>query len=189
MEENLNNDIEDFDFKDFKIEIKPIGIIKNTISNPALVADKTGLFQNKDKDAVQKGFDETEEEISEIILRDDLKDAICGIEDYSNLVILYWGHGISKEARTLSKVHPMGDTNYPLTGLFCTCSPARPNPVLMTVVKLLKTENNTLFVKGLDAINNSPVIDIKPYVSEFFPKDNISVPGWMETIAKRHNSE
>ncbi len=177
------------DIKDFKIEIKPIGIIKNTISNPALVADKTGLFQSSDKKAVEKGFNETDEEISEIILRDDLNDALYGIEDYSHLIILYWGHGISQDARSLLKVHPMGDRDFPLTGLFCTCSPARPNPVLMTVVKLIERRDNILVVKGLDAINESPVIDIKPYVSEFFPVSNTAVPGWMKTIAQRHNTQ
>ena len=83
----------------------------------------------------------------------------------------------------------MGNKDIPLTGLFCTCSPARPNPVLMTVARLCGREKNILKVSGFDGINNTPVLDIKPYVSEFYPRKNISVPGWMETIAKRHNSE
>ncbi|MBN2733616.1 MAG: tRNA (N6-threonylcarbamoyladenosine(37)-N6)-methyltransferase TrmO [Methanomicrobiaceae archaeon] len=170
------------------IEIKPIGIIRNSISDPALVADEKGLRQNRDKKAVQKGFHETEEEVSEIILREELKDLLSGIEEYSHLIILYWGHGISGDARTLKKVHPMGDESFPLTGLFCTCSPARPNPILMTVVELIERNNNILKVKGLDAIDKSPVVDIKPYVSEFFPRNDVSIPEWMRKIADNHNS-
>jgi tRNA-Thr(GGU) m(6)t(6)A37 methyltransferase TsaA len=172
-----------------KIIINPIGIIKNSISSPALLADKKGLRQNSDKEAVRKGFDETEEIVSEIILKDNLKELLSGIEDYSHIVILYWGHEISDEGRELKKVHPMGNPDLPFAGLFCTCSPARPNPILMTVAELIEKSGNVLKVKGLDAINNSPVLDIKPYVSEFFPRKNTYVPDWMKKIAERHNSE
>lgn len=67
-------------------------------------------------------------------------------------------------------------------GIFSTCSPARSNPVLMTVVRLVQREGNVLRMTGLDAIDGSPVIDIKPSVSEFHPREGIRIPAWMERI-------
>ena len=175
--------------KEDTIILNPIGIVKNSIKSPALVADRDGLRQNSDTKAVQKGFYETEEEISEIILNKEFEELLDGIEEYSHIVVLYWGHGITEEGRNLKKVHPMGSKDMPLTGLFCTSSPARPNPVLMTVTRLCGREKNILKVSGFDGINNTPVLDIKPYVSEFYPRKNISVPGWMQKIADEHYSE
>jgi tRNA (Thr-GGU) A37 N-methylase len=76
----------------------------------------------------------------------------------------------------------MGRKDLPEVGIFSTCSPARPNPVLTTVVRLVRRRDNVLEVTGLDAINGSPVIDIKPYVSEFYPREDIRIPAWMEQI-------
>jgi tRNA (Thr-GGU) A37 N-methylase len=76
----------------------------------------------------------------------------------------------------------MGRRDLPEVGIFSTCSPARPNPVLTTVVRLIRREKNVLTVTGLDAIDGSPVIDIKPYVSEFYPREGVRIPAWMEQI-------
>ena len=76
----------------------------------------------------------------------------------------------------------MGREDIPLTGIFSTCSPARPNPVLMTVVELRQRRGNVLTVAGLDAINGSPVIDIKPYVAEFYPREGVVVAEWMARL-------
>jgi tRNA-Thr(GGU) m(6)t(6)A37 methyltransferase TsaA len=59
------------------------------------------------------------------------------------------------------KVHPQGDLNKPLRGVFSMRSPMRPNPIGLTRVRLLKKEGNTLLVEGLDALDGSPIIDIK----------------------------
>ena len=76
----------------------------------------------------------------------------------------------------------MGNPEYPLVGLFSTCSPARPNPILTTVVRLIEKEGNVLHVTGLDAIDKSPVLDIKPHVREFYPAGEVRIPEWMERI-------
>jgi tRNA (Thr-GGU) A37 N-methylase len=71
--------------------------------------------------------------------------------------------------------------DYPEVGIYATCSPARPNPVLMTVVSLHGRRGNVLEVSGMDAVDGSPVIDIKPYVADFYPRD-VRIPGWMQRI-------
>ena len=164
------------------IAIIPVGMIHNAVTEPHLVAGKDGLTMQVRHDIMVDRIRKTDAEISEIVIHEGLEDLLEGIEEYSHLVILYWAHAVPEERRSLTRVHPMGRKDFPEVGIFGTCSPARPNPVLMTVVRLLRREENVLTVTGLDAIDGSPVIDIKPYVSEFYPREGIRIPGWMEQI-------
>ncbi|OYT47041.1 tRNA (N6-threonylcarbamoyladenosine(37)-N6)-methyltransferase TrmO [Candidatus Bathyarchaeota archaeon ex4484_231] len=88
-------------------------------------------------------------------------EALDGIEKLTHINVLYWMHRLTEKNRGKLKVHPRGDLNRPLTGVFTTRSPVRPNPIGLTRVKLLKRKGKVLFVKGLDALDGSPVIDIK----------------------------
>ncbi len=164
------------------IVLHPVGIIHNTIREPHLVANEDGLSVQGRHEAMVERIRRTDTEVSEIVIRDDLDDILEGIEEYSHLVVLYWAHAVPHERRTLTRVHPMGRKDLPEVGIFSTCSPARPNPVLMTIVRLLKRNGNILEVTGLDAIDGSPVIDIKPYVSGFCPREGIRIPAWMQRI-------
>jgi tRNA (Thr-GGU) A37 N-methylase len=94
---------------------------------------------------------------------------------------------VPEESRSLTQVHPMGRKDTPLSGIFSTCSPARPNPVLTCVVQFCARKENVLQVKGLDAIDGSPVIDIKPYVNDFYPKNDVTVPSWMHKLCQEMN--
>jgi len=76
----------------------------------------------------------------------------------------------------------MGRKEIPLMGVFSTCSPARPNPVLTTVVRLCGRKENVLEITGLDTVDGSPVIDIKPYVKDSYPQERVTIPEWMEQL-------
>lgn len=89
--------------------------------------------------------------------------ALDGIESYSHLIVIYHMHRV-KGTRGL-KIHPQGRKEITKLGLFATRSPYRPNPIGVTVVKLLERNSNILKVKGLDAIDGSPIIDIKPCIT------------------------
>lgn len=168
--------------------LRPIGIVRNNVAAPPLVAGKDGLKLNGAFEETMEKFRDVPDAVSEIILKEEYAELCEDIEAYSHLVIIYWGHEITEEGRSLKKVHPMGVTTNPLTGLFCTCSPARPNPVLTKVVSLVRVKGNVLTVLGLDAIDKSPVIDIKPYVREFYPQDGIRIPDWMQKITEEYDS-
>ena len=88
-------------------------------------------------------------------------EALEGIEKLSYIDVLYWMHKLTEKDRRKLKVHPRGDLSKPLTGVFATRSPMRPNPIGLTRVRLLRRERNVLFVEGLDALDGSPIIDIK----------------------------
>ena len=88
-------------------------------------------------------------------------DGLQGIEGYAELLILYWIDRLEISDREVLVVHPRGDTRRPVRGVFSTRSPHRPNPIGISRVKLIRREGNTLFVEGLDAVDGTPVIDIK----------------------------
>ncbi|MCW4025052.1 MAG: tRNA (N6-threonylcarbamoyladenosine(37)-N6)-methyltransferase TrmO [Candidatus Bathyarchaeota archaeon] len=172
-----------------QIQIRPVGVIKNKVKKPFLKPEDSDLKLQKEIDAIRKDFRKSCNQISEIIINKDIADILDGVEAYSHLVVLYWAHQVPKESRRLTKVHPMGRKETPLSGIFSTCSPARPNPLLMSIVRLCAKKENVLQVKGLDAIDGSPVIDIKPYVKEFYPQKDVLTPDWMQKLCQEMNNE
>jgi tRNA-Thr(GGU) m(6)t(6)A37 methyltransferase TsaA len=165
-----------------EMTLLPVGIIKNRVDEPFLVAGGAGLEMRGELDATMKHVREVREAISEIVIDETLAGVLDGIEEYSHLVVLYWAHKVPEEGRSLTRVHPMGRADIPEVGIFSTCSPARPNPVLTTVVRLSRRRENVLEVAGLDAVDGSPVIDIKPYVKDSYPQEGVGVPDWMERL-------
>jgi tRNA-Thr(GGU) m(6)t(6)A37 methyltransferase TsaA len=164
------------------MQLQPVGVIRNNITKPSLVAGEGGISMQGDFAANRARIRAMSEEISEVRINEELTDILDGIEEFSHLMILYWGHRIPAHSRALRKVHPMGREDFPEVGIFATRSPARPNPVLLTVVRLCGKHGNVLEVSGLDAVDGSPVIDIKPYVREFYPRTDVRIPGWMQQI-------
>lgn len=102
-----------------------------------------------------------------------------GIEDFSHLIILYWVHlrDNEEERRTLL-VFPRRHGVDVETGVFACRSPSRPNPIGLCVAELLRIKECTLIVKGLDALERSPIIDVKPYIPRADSIPNARVPEW-----------
>jgi tRNA-Thr(GGU) m(6)t(6)A37 methyltransferase TsaA len=102
-----------------------------------------------------------------------------GIEGFSHLIILYWIHlRDNEEDRRTILVYPRRHAVNVETGVFACRSPSRPNPIGLCVVELVRIEECTLIVRGLDALEGSPIIDIKPYIprADAFPEAR--VPEW-----------
>ncbi|XHH07635.1 MAG: tRNA (N6-threonylcarbamoyladenosine(37)-N6)-methyltransferase TrmO [Candidatus Bathyarchaeia archaeon] len=165
-------------------QIRPVGVIKNQVKEPFLKTEDSDLKLQKEIDVIKTDIKSSCNQTSEIVINKDITDILDGVEAYSHLVVLYWAHKVPEGSRRLTKVHPMGRKDTPLSGIFSTCSPARPNPVLTSVVRLCARKENVLQVKGLDAIDGSPVIDIKPYVKDFYPQKDVLVPNWMHKLCQ-----
>ncbi len=103
--------------------------------------------------------------ISEIVVQKQLTEALEGIEGFSHLFVLFYLHQVSAQEKTVLKVHPHGKRDLPFVGVYATRTAFRPNPIGLAVVELLKREGNVLFVRGLDAFGETPVLDLKPYDS------------------------
>jgi tRNA-Thr(GGU) m(6)t(6)A37 methyltransferase TsaA len=139
-----------------KIILNPIGYVKTEA-----VGD-----QVKDKST-----------ISQIILSDELIEALEGITGFSHVFVLFWLDQVPKEKRMLLKVHPRGRMDMPLLGVFATRTNLRPNPIGLTLVELLDVKGNTLTVRGLDAFNGTRILDIKPF--DFWDTaENAKLPDW-----------
>ena len=102
-----------------------------------------------------------------------------GLNNFSHVIVLYWFHlrDNVNERRTLQVV-PRRHPGAPQVGVFASRSPSRPNPIGLCVVELIKIEECTLTVKGLDALEGSPIIDIKPYIPRADAIPNASAPEW-----------
>lgn len=101
------------------------------------------------------------------------------INDFSHIIILYWAHLRDNEKeRSVLQVFPRRHAVNIEVGVFACRSPSRPNPICLCVVELMKVEECTLIVKGLDALEGSPLIDIKPYLPRADSIPNAHVPEW-----------
>jgi len=99
-----------------------------------------------------------------LILDEKYIGAMDGLERYRYLLVIFQFH---RSAGYRERVHPMGDRSIPERGVLATRSPCRPNPIGVTVVEILSVESNTIRVTGLDALNETPILDIKPYEEDF----------------------
>ena len=124
--------------------------------------------------------------ISQIIIRDELVEALVGVDGFSHLFVLFWLNQISSKKRMTLKVHPRGRVDLPLLGVFATRTNLRPNPIGLTLVELLKVEDNTLTVRGLDAFDGTPVLDIKPFDS-WDNAEKARVPDWWIKLNNEKN--
>ncbi|MFQ6081034.1 MAG: tRNA (N6-threonylcarbamoyladenosine(37)-N6)-methyltransferase TrmO [Candidatus Bathyarchaeia archaeon] len=147
-----------------KIELKPIGFVKTKAIGKE-VRDRSN--------------------VSEVILRGDLAEALDGIGDFSHLFVIFWMHEISNEERRTMKVHPRGRRDMPLLGVFATRTPHRPNPIGLTLVELLGVEGNVVTVRGLDAFDGTPVLDIKPFDYWDMAEDARFPEWWMRLRKER----
>jgi tRNA-Thr(GGU) m(6)t(6)A37 methyltransferase TsaA len=141
------------------VGLKPIGIVRNRVREPRM-----------------EGWEDVP---SDVIVRKNLTGALDGIEGYSHVVILFHLHKVSDDERNRTHCHPRGDPRYPLQGVFATRTQHRPNPVGISVVRLVKRRRNVLRVKGLDAINGTPVLDIKPYIPHYDAPSEVRLPEWV----------
>ena len=158
--------------------ISPIGIVKSKVDREVLKYSDDDLKLDLDA-ALNQGSDLIK---SMIIVNEEYIDCLDGIEDFSHLVILFWTHKVPDKARQIKKVHPAGIKKIPMKGIFATRSPVRPNPICKTTIKLIEKKGNKLLVEGLDAIDNTPVLDIKPHIPFYDSPMNIKLASWMYTL-------
>jgi len=148
-----------------KIQLTPIGYVKN-----------------ERKEVID---DHWEAIISEIILADNIiEKALDGIEAFSHLEVIFYMDKVSDEKAKAQHRHPRNDSNLPKLGTFAQRNKNRPNKIGLTTVELLERKGRTLKVKKLDAIDGTPILDIKPVMKEFEPKGDIKQPEWTQVIMK-----
>jgi tRNA-Thr(GGU) m(6)t(6)A37 methyltransferase TsaA len=141
------------------ITIEPIGEVKCRVKEP-----------------MRQGWGDV---VSELVLKPEFAEAIEGLEQFSYIIVLFWMHKAYPCSSPWGKIHPRGRQDLPLVGLFATRSPIRPNPIGIATVKLLEYRGNILKVTGLDAIDGTPILDIKPYLPECDSLATAKFPDWV----------
>lgn len=152
-----------------EIRLRPIGVVRNEVPGPER-AQWEGL-------------------VSEIVVDEEWAEALEGIGGFSHLVVLFWMGTSRRKTPPPSKVHPQSRMDLPLVGVFATRSPVRPNPIGLTTVELLEHRGNILTVKGLDAFDGTPVLDIKPYLARGAQIASPRHPEWLLRLWAAHDDE
>lgn len=138
------------------MELIPIGVIHSPYTNREETPRQGRL---SDKESILEIYSE-------------FKEGLEGIKDKRHIIILYWAHLGKRDV--LKTTTPFGPE---MKGVFATRSPSRPNPIALCIADLIKVEENRLYVRGVDAIDGSPILDIKPYVYEldslYGPEDTL----------------
>lgn len=106
--------------------------------------------------------------------------SIKGIEEFSHLEIVFYFNKVEDNKIQYEARHPRNNKDFPLVGIFAQRGKNRPNKLGATIVELIEIKNRQLIVKGLDAIDGTPIIDIKPVMNEFLPKGNVKQPNWSQ---------
>jgi len=126
------------------------------------------------------GFINKSNEITEIDICDEFTDALLGLESFSHIHVLYWFHqNDTPDKRSVLRVHPRKNEQNPLTGVFATHSPARPNLLALSVCRIISIASNRIRIHEIDARDGSPVIDIKCYIPPEKPLENVHLPEWV----------
>jgi tRNA-Thr(GGU) m(6)t(6)A37 methyltransferase TsaA len=111
-------------------------------------------------------------------------EALAGLTDFSHVEILFHMDQVDSSKIEKTARHPRNNTEWPKVGIFAQRGKNRPNQIGTTICKVLKVEGTKLHIEGLDAIDGSPVLDIKPWVSEFAPRGAVYQPSWISELMR-----
>jgi tRNA-Thr(GGU) m(6)t(6)A37 methyltransferase TsaA len=147
------------------IAFAPIGVVRNDVNKMS-----TGNWAQAE---------------SRIDINADLAPGLQGLADFSHVVVVFHLDRIppfDKDKQLLRK--PRGMEHLAPVGVFAQRTKFRPNPIGVTPVRLLSIQGNTLIVSGLDAMDGTPVLDVKPYIPEFDGVENVKMPDWVATMVQ-----
>jgi tRNA-Thr(GGU) m(6)t(6)A37 methyltransferase TsaA len=135
------------------------------------------------KTAVDEGWGRI---VSEIRIRPELAAGLLGLETFSHAVVVFLMHQATFDLTGHRTRRPRDRADMPLVGIFAQRSRHRPNPLGVSTVAIERVANSSLFVRGLDAIDGTPVLDIKPHVQAFDSPPSAVEPEWMSQLMEEY---
>jgi tRNA-Thr(GGU) m(6)t(6)A37 methyltransferase TsaA len=149
-------------------DIKPIGVVRGGRKEP--VDDDWGKVEAEIVlDAAQFSADST-----------------AGLGDFSHLTVIYQFHLVPDDEIQRGSRHPRGRTDWPKVGIFAQRGKGRPNRIGVTTCEIIAVDGLIVRVRGLDAIDGTPVLDIKPHMTGFEPRGTVHEPAWVKEIMKEY---
>lgn len=122
---------------------------------------------------------EVKEGAAAVRLFEEFADGLLGLEQWSHVQVVYWfDKNDTPEKRKVLRVHPRGDSENPLTGVFACRSPARPNLIALSVCRIAGVEGGLVRLDAIDAFDGTPVLDLKPFLPADAPTQGVRVPEW-----------
>lgn len=113
-------------------------------------------------------------------------DALAGIAEFSHVEVLFLLHNIDPEKIVTGARRPRNNPQWPAVGIFAQRTKNRPNRIGSTICRVLRADGNRLYVTELDAIDGTPVLDIKPVMAEFLPRDEVRQPAWSHELMRQY---
>ena len=138
-----------------------------------------GIVKSPVKDMIDENWGQI---VAEIVIKTDYAAGLTGLEQFSHALIVFHMHQAQFVSDKHLRRHPRGCADFPLTGIFAQRAKHRPNPIGITAVQILDVAGDIMQVKGLDAVDGTPVLDIKPYVPKFDVR-NVDRIGWLENVS------
>jgi len=149
------------------------------MSESSFLLKQIGVVHSEVED---KNYTDWNKVISEVHLKSEFQDGLYRLEEYSHAIIVFFMDQFNSSESDLMIKRPRDRKDMPNVGVFAQRTKYRPNPIGISVVKIEAIQDHVLTVRGLDANNNTPVLDIKPYITEFHTRENVDVPYWMKKL-------
>jgi tRNA-Thr(GGU) m(6)t(6)A37 methyltransferase TsaA len=114
-----------------------------------------------------------------LVMNKDVESALLGLDRYSH-VLVFWcfDQNDTPEKRAVRQVHPRGNKENPLTGVFACRCPFRPNPLALTLCKIISVKGHVVEIETIDAFDGTPILDLKPYVPGYDSVEGATAPNW-----------
>ncbi len=112
--------------------------------------------------------------------------ALEGIEDFSHAEVIFYFHKVEERKIETGARHPRNNPAWPKVGILAQRGKNRPNRLGLSVVRILGRSGATLLVEGLDAVDGTPVLDIKPVMREFLPREEVRQPAWASELMQNY---
>ncbi|MGG2015446.1 SAM-dependent methyltransferase [Bacillus sp. S10(2024)] len=127
-------------------------------------------------------------EVESVIEMTDLytEESLQGVEQFSHIEVIFYFNRVREENIQYTARHPRNNKEYPKIGIFVQRGKNRPNRLGATIVKVVRREGKRLVVQGLDAIDGTPILDVKPVMKEFLPNEDIKQPDWATELMKNY---
>ncbi|MCP1123591.1 tRNA (N6-threonylcarbamoyladenosine(37)-N6)-methyltransferase TrmO [Bacillus sp. 3103sda1] len=114
------------------------------------------------------------------------EESLQGIEQFSHIEVIFYFDRVTDANIQYTARHPRNNEQYPKIGIFAQRGKNRPNKLGATIVKIVRREGKRLVVQGLDAIDGTPILDMKPVMKEFLPREEIKQPNWATDLMKNY---
>ena len=125
--------------------------------------------------------------VSTIVLADHLDaDCLLGLESFSHAEIIYYFDQVADDKIITGARHPRNNPDWPKVGIFAQRAKNRPNRLGLTTVSIKRLDGRTLYLEDLDAVDGTPVVDIKPVMTEFLPRGTIRQPNWSHALMRAY---